>query len=208
MSSSPSLLLLNISPRGERSGSRKLGDEYLAAWRAKHPNARTIVRDIGANPPPAVSEAWIAGAYSPRDQHTAAMREAIGVSDTFIDELFAATEVVIATPLYNFNIPAALKLWIDQISRAGRTFMVDASGYQGLLGGRTVKVLISSGGDFRPGAPAAAMNFAEPYLRAVFGFLGFGRVEFVYAPNQSRAEADRAAALTEALTVTRSLVTA
>ena len=208
MSTSPSLLLLNVSPRGERSGSRQMSSEYLHAWRAAHPQSRTIIRDIGVNPPPAVSEAWIAGAYSPREQHTPAMREAIGVSDTFVDELLAATEIVIATPIYNFNIPAALKLWIDQVARAGRTFAVDANGFKGLLAGRTVKVLVSSGGDFRPGAPAAAMNFAEPYLRAVFGFLGIDRVEFVYAPNQSRAEADRAGALAEAVKIARTLAAA
>lgn len=208
MTTTPSLLLLNVSPRGERSGSRQLSNEYLSAWRAAHPDGRTIIRDIGVNPPPAVSDAWIAGAYSPRPQHTPAMREAIGVSDTFVDELLAATEIVIATPIYNFNIPAALKLWIDQVVRAGRTFSVDASGYRGLASGRSVHVLVSSGGDFRPGQPAAAMNFAEPYLRAVFGFIGIDRVEFIYAPNQSRAEADRAAALAEAAKTARTLAAA
>lgn len=208
MTTSPSLLLLNVSPRGSRSGSRQLSNEYLDAWRAAHPQGRIIIRDIGINPPPAVSEAWIAGAYSPRDQHTPAMREAISVSDAFVDELLAATEIVIATPIYNFNIPAALKLWIDQVARAGRTFQVDAAGYRGLLTGRTVKVLVSSGGDFRPGQPAAGMNFAEPYLRGVFGFLGVDRVEFVYAPNQSHAEADRAAALAEAAQSARALAAA
>ncbi|HEU5081094.1 MAG TPA: NAD(P)H-dependent oxidoreductase [Opitutaceae bacterium] len=208
MKATPSLLLLNVSPRGERSGSRKLADEYLTAWRAAHPDARIIVRDVGANPPPAVSEAWIAGAYTLPEQHSTASRDAIGVSDSFIDEVIGATEVVIATPIYNFNIPAALKLWIDQVVRPGRTFSIDATGYKGLLSGRTAKFLVSSGGDFRPGQPAAAMNFAEPYLRAVFGFIGFDRVEFVYAPNQSHAEADRAAALAEALINTRSLAAA
>ena len=205
MKSSPSLLLLNVSPRAGRSGSRKLGEAYLSAWQAAHPGGRTIVRDIGVNPPPAVSEAWIAGAHSSPDQHTAAMREAIGVSDIFVDELLAATELVIATPIYNLNIPAALKLWIDQVVRVGRTFALDASGYQGLLAGRVVKVLISSGGDMRPGQPAGAMNFAEPYLRGVFGFLGIERIEFVYAPNQSGAEAAGAEALAEAVGEARSL---
>src|SRR5690348_17176167 len=97
MTTTPSLLLLNVSPRAERSGSRQLSSEYLTAWRAAHPQGRTILRDIGVNPPPAVSETWIAGAYSPSAQHTPAMREAIGVSDTFVDELLAATEIVIAT---------------------------------------------------------------------------------------------------------------
>jgi FMN-dependent NADH-azoreductase len=208
MTTTPSLLLLTISPRGDRSGSRQLSNEYLTAWRAAHPDGRTIIRDIGANPPPAVSEAWIAGAFTPPEQHTAAMREAIGVSDIFVNEVIAATEIVIATPIYNFNIPAAFKLWIDQVVRLGRTFSVDSSGYKGLLTGRKVKVLISSGGDFRPGKPAAAMNFAEPYLRALFGFVGIGNVEFVYAPNQSRAEADRVAGLAEALTNTRMIAAA
>ena len=164
-----------------------------------------IVRDLGANPPPVVSEAWIAGAFSPPDQHTAAMKEAIGVSDIFVDELLGATEIVVATPIYNFGVPAALKLWIDQVVRVGRTFAVDASGYHGLATGRSAKVLVSSGGDFRPGQPAAAVNFVEPYLRTVFGFVGIGAVEFVYAPNQSGGEADREAGLAEAVTSARAL---
>jgi Acyl carrier protein phosphodiesterase len=205
---SPSLLVLNFSPRGGRSGSRKLAEEYLTSWRAAHPDGRTIVREIGLNPPPAVSEAWIAGAFTPREQHTPEMREAIGVSDAFLDEFFGATEIVIATPIYNLNIPAALKLWIDQIVRIGRTFVVDASGYKGLAGGRTVKVLVSSGGDLRPGQPAGALNYAEPYLRGVFGFIGVDRVEFVYAPNQSASDDQRAAALAEAIEAARGLAAA
>jgi FMN-dependent NADH-azoreductase len=207
-SKTPSLLLLNASPRGERSGSRKLANEYLGTWRAAHPGSKSIVREVGANPPPAVSEAWVAGAFTPPAQHTPAMREAIGVSDAFVDELLAATEIVIAMPIYNFNIPAALKLWIDQIVRVGRTFAMDGHSYTGLAGGRSVKVLVSSGGDLRPGQPAGAMNFAEPYLRAVFGFLGIDRVEFVYAPNQGAPDAQREAALTQALETARALAAA
>jgi FMN-dependent NADH-azoreductase len=185
-----------------------LADEYVAAWRAAHPDGRIILRDIGANPPPAITEAWIAGVYSPPDTHTPAMREALGVSDVFVDEVIAATEIVVATPLYNFNVPAALKLWIDQVARIGRTWAIENGQYRGLLVGRRVKVLLSSGGDYRPGQPAAAMNFAEPYLRGIFAFLGINDVEFVYAPNQSRAEADRANALNAAVQAARTLAAA
>jgi FMN-dependent NADH-azoreductase len=209
MNTTPSLLVINVSPRGaQRSGSRRLADEYVAAWRAAHPDGRIILRDIGANPPPAITEAWIAGVYSPPDTHTPAMREALGVSDVFVDEVIAATEIVVATPLYNFNVPAALKLWIDQVARIGRTWAIENGQYRGLLVGRRVKVLLSSGGDYRPGQPAAAMNFAEPYLRGIFAFLGINDVEFVYAPNQSRAEADRANALNAAVQAARTLAAA
>jgi len=207
MPTTPSLLLLNVSPRGERSGSRKLANEYLSAWRASHPNGRMIVRDLGANPPPVVTEDWIAGAFSAPDQHTPAMREAIGVSDAFVDELLGATEIVVATPIYNFAIPATLKLWIDQIVRVGRTFTIEAGAYRGLASGRSVKVLVSSGGDFRPGQPAGAMNFVEPYLRALFGFIGITQVEFVYAHSQSNSDA-REAVLAQALDAAHALAVA
>ena len=199
MTKNAALLLLYISPRADRSISRKLGREYHGVWCEKHPDAPVIIREIGANPPSAVSEAWIAGVHTPRDQHTVAMREAVEGSDVLIEELLTATEIVIATPIYNFNIPAALKLWIDQVVRVGRTFSVDPNGAKGLLDGKAVKVLISSGGDLRPGTPGEAMNFAEPYLRAIFRFLGIERVTFVYAANQAGAETDRSAAIADAL---------
>ena len=120
-----------------------------------------------------------------------------------MDELLAAGEVVIAMPIYNFGIPAALKLWVDQIVRLGRTFSKDASGFKGLAGGRSVKVLVTSGGDFRPGQPMALMNFVEPYLRGLFGFIGITQVEFVYAYNQ--AQDNHEAILTQALAATRAL---
>ncbi len=178
---SSTLLYLDASPRGARSHSRGVGRKFLDAWRAAHPNGAVIAHDIGREPPPFVSEAWVEGAYAPADQQSAAARAAIDVSNRYVDELLAADQIVIATPIYNLSLPAALKAWIDQIVRAGRTFTVGASGYEGLARGKRVIVLVASGGDFRPGTPTAAYNFIEPYLRAIFGFIGITQVEFVYA---------------------------
>ena len=203
---SSALLLINASPRGERSASRKLASEYLAAWKAAHPTARAVVRDLAAEQPPVLTEAWIAGAYTPAEQRSPEAQAAIGISDHLVDELLAAQEIVIATPIYNFSVPGALKLWIDQIVRFGRTFLIDASGYKGLAGGRRVKVLVTSGGDLRIGQPFGAMNFVEPYLRGLFGFIGITEVEFVYAHSQSSDGRD--AILAEALNATRTLAAA
>ncbi|HEY0945881.1 MAG TPA: NAD(P)H-dependent oxidoreductase [Opitutaceae bacterium] len=202
-----SLLLINASPRGERSSSRKLAATYLAAWKAAHPAGQAVVRDLAVDQPPVLTEAWIAGAYSAPEQRSPEAQAAIAVSDALVDELLAAGEIVIATPVYNFSVPGVLKLWIDQIARFGRTFSVDASGYQGLAAGRRVKVLVTSGGDLRLGQPFGAMNFVEPYLRGVFGFIGITEVEFVYAHSQS-SDGAREAALAEAIETTRSLAAA
>jgi FMN-dependent NADH-azoreductase len=180
-SSTTSLLYLDASPRGERSASRRLGAKYLAAWQAAHQGAPVVTRDLGRTPPPFVTEAWVEGAYAPADQQSPAARDAMAISNAYVDELLAANEVVIATPIYNLSIPAMLKAWIDQIVRAGRTFNRGSGGFVGLAGGKRVTVIVSSGGDLRPSGPGAAYNFVEPYLRTVFGFIGITDVRFVYA---------------------------
>lgn len=204
----PSLLLLDASPRGERSHSRKLGQEFLTAWQATHPQGQVVTRDLGHEPPPFVNEAWVEGAFTPPDKHSLAARAAIRVSDRFVEELLNADEVVIATPIYNLSIPAVLKAWIDQIVRFGRTFTAGGSGFEGLAKGKRVKVLVASGSDFRLTSPGGAYNFVEPYLRAVLGFIGITDVQFVYAHSLNDGNPQRVQSLVEATDATRALAVA
>lgn len=202
------LLVLDASPRTARSHSRKVSSEYVAAWREAHPNGNVIARDLAIEPPPFVSEAWVIGAYAPVEDQPVAARDAIAVSNRYIDELFAADDVLIATPMYNLNVPAALKAWIDQVVRAGRTFAVGANGYAGLAGNRKVKIIVSSGGDFRPGTPGAGYDFLSPYLRAILGFIGITDVEFVYVHSQTDGNPQREPSLTAAQSIARQLAAA
>src|SRR5687767_4950312 len=132
MKSHASLLVIDASPRSERSHSRKLSAEYVAAWREAHPSGAVVLRDLAQNPPPFVSEAWVVGAFAPAESQPLDARQAIAVSNQYVDELLAADEVVIATPMFNLNLPAALKAWIDQVVRAGHTFAVNPDGFVGL----------------------------------------------------------------------------
>lgn len=183
--SARTLLHVDASPRGPRSHSRRLGQRFATAWRAAHPDATVITRDVGREPPPFVSEAWVEGAFAPPDQQSAAAREAIAVSNRYVDELLAADELVITTPIYNLSLPAALKAWIDQVVRVGRTFQIKDGTYSGLARARRAIVIVASGGDYRPSSPGGPYNFIEPYVRAVLGFIGITAVEFVYAHSLS-----------------------
>jgi FMN-dependent NADH-azoreductase len=196
--SSPTLLYLDASPRGARSHSRRLGGEFLAAFRAAHAGARVIVRDIGHEPPPFVSEAWVEGAFTAPDQHSPAAREAIAVSNQYVDELLAADQIVITTPLYNLSVPAVLKAWIDQIVRVGRTFVKNDAGVVGLASGKQVTVIVASGSDLRPGSPAGGYNFLETYLRGIFGFIGITDVRFAYAHSLGSGDSARDRGLADA----------
>ena len=205
-STQPTLLHLDASPRGARSHSRKLGQDFLAAWRTAHPAGRVVVRDIGHEPPPFVTEAWVEGAFAPADQHSPAAREAIAVSNRYVDELLAADQLVITTPIYNLSLPATLKAWIDQIVRVGRTFTKNAAGFEGLAKDKRALVIVASGSDFRPHTPGGAYNFLEPYLRAVFGFIGIADVQFVYAHSLGAGDSAATQALAEAQAALTQLV--
>ena len=201
------LLHIEASPRTARSHSRKLGLEYAAAWQSAHTGSRVVTHDLVSEPPPFVSEDWTAAAYNDPAKRSAAERSAIAVSDRYIDELLTADEILISTPIYNLSIPAALKAWIDQIVRFGRTFVRGATGFDGLVKGKKVTVVVASGSDFRPGKPGGAYNHIEPYLRAILGFVGVTDVRFVYAHSLNE-DGQRERALAEASSALHQFATA
>ncbi len=164
------LLHIDASPRADRSHSRKLSREFVEAWVAAHPGDTVTYRDLGHNPVPLVSEAWIAAVYTPPEAQTAETRELLRVSDEMIEELMVADVYVFGVPMYNFGVPAGFKAYIDQVVRAGRTFLVP--GYEGLLKNKKMFLAMAAGQDYAVGMPMADYNYVLPYLRAVFGFLG------------------------------------
>ena len=178
----PTLLKVDVSPRGEYSISRKLGQQFAQDWKQSHPEGKIVARDLAVQALPYVDLPWIAGAFSAPDKHTAEHKAALKVSDELIAELQAADEILISTPMYNFNIPAALKAWIDHIVRAGKTFRLSgAGGFEGLLTGKKATVIIASGGAYPLGTPYEGYDQETPYLRAILAFVGLTDVTFVRA---------------------------
>jgi FMN-dependent NADH-azoreductase len=184
----PTLLHIDASPRGERSVSRQLTHDFAGAWKQAHPYGKIVYRDLGHNPVPFVTETFIAAAYTPPDALSPELRAALAISNELIAELETATEYVLDVPMHNFSVPAAFKAYIDQIVRVGRTFAVDESGYKGLLHGKKVTVITSSGGAYRNGTPFAPYNYQEPWLRTILGFIGVTDVEVVVADGLSEVE--------------------
>jgi len=181
----PTLLRIDSSPQGDASVSRQLTAEFVEHWRWSHPDGKVITRDLTKTELPVVTADWIGAAYSPQVL-TPRQEEVLSVSNELIGELQAADEYVIGVPMYNFFIPALLKLWIDQIARAGKTFSYEGGAPRGLLNHKKATFVIASGGVYDPGTSAAAMNFAEPYLRVIFGFLGVTDTTFINAGGTAR----------------------
>lgn len=172
------LLRIDVSPRGDYSLSRQLGKTFTEEFVKNHPDTTLTIRDLATTTIPFVDLPWIAGAFTAPDQHTAEHKAALKVSDEFIAELFAADHILITTPMYNFNLPAVLKAWIDHIVRFGVTF---SASYEGLLKNKKVTVIIASGGVYTPGAFMEGYNYESAYLKHILGFIGLTDVNIILA---------------------------
>jgi FMN-dependent NADH-azoreductase len=171
------ILHLDASARAARSLSRRLSQRFVDAWLGHRPNDRVIRRDLAADPPPHVTEAWIAAAFTPAHRRDAAMRKTLAWSDKAIAELEAADLIVLGTPMYNYGMPSALKAWFDQVIRVGRTFTFDLRRgdwpIEPVLAGKRLVVLSPRGEfGFGPGGVRAGRNQLDPHIRTCAPFLG------------------------------------
>jgi FMN-dependent NADH-azoreductase len=179
------LLVVESSPRSS-SVSTSVAKEYVTEWQRKHPSGTVVRRNVATDPLPLVTEQWIGAAFTPEESRTPEQKQLLAVSDILVAELEAADTIVIAAPMHNFGISAALKTWIDQVVRAGRTFTYTAQGPQGLLSGNK-KVIIAAarGGAYTGASPVNFLDQQEPYLRTILGFIGLKNPHFAYAESQS-----------------------
>jgi FMN-dependent NADH-azoreductase len=162
------LLHLDSSAR-RRSISRELSGAFASAWRSQHPEGRYVYRDLATDPVPFIDEAWTElcdAVLAERETdlerladlvRTPQQESAWRVVAPLLAELSAADVVVIGAPMYNYAIPAALKAWLDQVTFPRMS-----------LAPRRFVVAIARGGAYSEGAPKAAFDYQQRYLRDFF----------------------------------------
>jgi FMN-dependent NADH-azoreductase len=175
------LLKIDSSPLYERSVSRQLTTAFTNKWTSAHPDGKVIDRDLNATDIPTLTGAWVGATYTPEEARTPDQKKLLELSDAFIAELQRADEYVFGVPMHNFSVPSALKLWIDQIARVGKTFSYADGTPKGLLAGKKATFIIATGGKYDAQTQLASFNFVEPYLRSLFAFLGVTDATFITA---------------------------
>ncbi len=192
-----SLLVLNSSASGAASVSRLLVETAIADILASAPETRVLNRDLDTDTIPHLTSTNLAGVRgTPETAEQFAARE---LSDALIAELKAADTIIIGAPMYNFSVPTTLRSWFDFVLRAGETFRYTEAGPEGLITGKRVIVVQSRGGLYSEG-PAKAIDFQEPYLRQLLGFIGLTDVSFIHAEKIGFGPEARDAAITGART--------
>ncbi|CAH0261528.1 FMN-dependent NADH-azoreductase [Pseudomonas mediterranea] len=197
------LLHIDASARSDRSLSRKLSQAFVEAWRERDATTQVITRDVGRNPPPFVTEAWIAAVFTPEEQMTPQKREEIRLSDELIDELDRADVIVIGTPMYNYGMPATLKSWFDKVIRIGKTFTFDLERgdypLEPIMSGKKL-VILSSRGEFGfgPGGVRETMNHLDTHIQTCAHYLGVNETHVISIDYQEFADARHEASIANA----------
>lgn len=174
---------IDASTRTEGSHSRELADYFEKTWRQRHPAGRVIRRDLAATALPHFTQAT-AMAFMGAETLPAVAQEALAFSNTLIEELNEADDVLVSSPVYNFNAPSTLKAWADHVVREGRTFTMDETGFHGLLQGKSACLITARGGT----DPLQA-DYLGPFLLTLFDFMGFERAEWIALEGTALGEA-------------------
>lgn len=169
------ILHIISSPRGAASLSIQLGNAIIEQLIAKYPGSTVHENNLVNEQFPHLEEAQIASFFTPAQSRTPENILAAKHSDDAIDEIREADIIVIGAPIYNFGIPSALKAWIDHIVRSGVTFKYDQNGAAGLINGKKIFIAMASGGIYSDG-PMKPLDFAEPYLKHIFSFIGISDI--------------------------------
>ncbi|HET8850024.1 MAG TPA: NAD(P)H-dependent oxidoreductase [Marinobacter sp.] len=170
------VLLVETSPRISNSVSRNLSSEFVNEWKKKNPDDSVVVRDLSSTSIPYITEDWLQAYFTPTEDQTSEMRDALALSDELVNELINCDHLVISTPVYNYNVPAKLKSWFDSIVRKGITLGFDG---KGLLKNTKATVLLASGGVYSPGSPIQDRDIAQRYLKLILNVLGIEDVALI-----------------------------
>jgi FMN-dependent NADH-azoreductase len=166
------ILLLNSGPHSDASHGYRLATEAIAA--SGIDNAQITERDLVKSPLPPIGRNY---AMALTSRTVSADAEEFDSSERLIVELEQHDMLFIVTPMHNFTVPAALKLWIDYVIRINRSFYSTPQGKVGLMKDRPTFVLVSSGG-FHVGERAKQADFLTPYLRYALASIGINDVHF------------------------------
>ena len=166
------ILRVDSSMRTEGSVSRNLADKLIE--RLSDSNTQITERDL-ANGIELINEHWIGSNFTDPSDRSDEQKTSLATSDELVNELRAADTVVITAPVYNFHVPAALKAWIDMVARARETFRYTEEGPVGLLTGKKVYVVMTSGGTVL----GAENDFVSGWLKYILAFMGMTDVTFI-----------------------------
>ncbi len=194
------LLRVDASPKGAKSNSRMLADEFIDHIAKGFRDLEIDHLDLAKETPAHVTAEFAKATYTPASERTREMKDTLKASDELCARLLDADALLFSMPMYNWSMPSAFKAYIDAIVRTDLTYgFTPDGGTQGYLKHDKVLIITTRGANLSPGSPYASMDALTPALRAAFGFMGIANPDIVNAePMQFSNAEDREEGLRKA----------
>lgn len=174
------LLHIDSSGKSTFSVTQPLTAYFAEKWKQATPGGKIIYRHLGDSNLQFLNAEVITGFNTPSEKLSEEQKSLLKQSDELLAELEAADIYLFGVPMYNFSVPAVFKAYIDLVVRANKTFSFAGGAPKGLLANKKLVVVTASGADYSSG-PAKAMDFIEPYVRAIMTFIGVTDITFIKA---------------------------
>ena len=189
------ILFITANPKPqEMSFSLEAGRGFIEAYKAKNPDHQVEELNLYNLEIPFIDEdvfsGWSKlGSGQGFSDLTETEQKKVGTINGFTDQFIEADKYVFVTPMWNLSMPPKVKLYIDTLMIAGRTFAYTEEGPVGLLKDKKAVHVHASGGVYSEGT-AKAFEFGNSYLQAVLAFMGVTNFESVLMEGTNMAHID------------------
>ncbi len=185
------LLHIIATPRNKDSRTLRVSLVFLQLFKKKYPSCVIDELNLFSEELSSLTARQIDGKYillSGREL-SKELQDAWQSIAAHSQRFLSADVYLISAPMWNFSIPYALKHYIDIIVQPRYLFRYTENGPEGLVKNKKMVVITSRGGDYGKDSPFRSYDFQEPYLRAVFGFVGITDITFINAQPMDAAGA-------------------
>lgn len=159
------ILHIISSARGDQSYSQGLSTAIVNRLLQRGNINKVIVRNLVKQAPPCADEISIHEFYKHPEAYDDQSKQLLSYADMIVDEMREADVIVMGTPMFNLGISTPLKMWLDQLIRAGVTYVFDEHWTRaGQFKGKKVYLAVASGGRSIDGTP----DYISDYIKDVF----------------------------------------
>jgi FMN-dependent NADH-azoreductase len=196
-------LLVKYTPRNERSSTKKLLDAFSEKIKNSGIEELNLSNDVPDMFLADNLEAYIQRNYLGQNL-TPEQKKLMAKMDRMTEQLKSADVVVVAFPMNNFSMPAAVKAWFDSVMLKGQTWDMKDGGFVGMMNGKKALVIVTSGGFYSKG-PMADWEHALSLTKIEFQFMGYSDVQGILAEGMNAGDDAQSANLKKSIEQIRSI---
>lgn len=180
-------LVILGSPRSERSKSIELARHAAQAF-----GGEITEIELGSTFLPFLTEGVIAHnyGYATYESLSETDKKIADRQTELVKQIKETDNLVIASPMWNFSVPAAVKAWLDLVIKVNDTFSMSASGYLGLVNNVKKAIVVGARSGAYLEGPYKPYDFQTNYLTGVLGFIGITNSKSFYLEGTGSLDAE------------------